>query len=160
MPAINDNIELLPQIPKHFRVSLGGRVMPVMMKFRFYNRTTRERMSKSDVHVYLSSTHTCPSEKHHQRSKENPKVLTFYTKNPYAGNVLPEYHRVAKKWVKFPQDLYLTMQSYGGCLCTLTIEFPTEKEKADEAKMYDALFNQNKDYRGTLTAENKNIARE
>ena len=104
-------------------------------------------MPVSDVSVYLSSQEECPSEHNYTLKKDNPKSLSFFTKKPYANKVLPEYEKVGTKMVKLSQELYMTMHSYNGCMATVTIQFPVEKEKELEKRMFDALSLGNKEQR-------------
>ena len=43
------------------------------------------------------------------------------------GKVFPELHPQNKK-EKFPQQVFVSLQSMTGCLCTITVSFPFEKK--------------------------------
>jgi len=131
-PAKNEHIELIPRLPIQFKVSLKEKVAPLRLKFEFYDsseHSTRKRLKNPDSLVCVSQTVPNPT-------VENCEIAKTDFKNPYIklfdrvelhGKTFPEFEPQNKN-LRFPQQVYLSLQSMTGCYCTITVSFPLEKK--------------------------------
>lgn len=100
------------------------------LKFEFYDNLSGKRIPDPDTtSVYLSPTVTCPSQ-------DNSLVKKTDFRDPYIimyrdlqGKVIPEFYNAATKKDRHPQQVYLTLKSMSGCVCTVTVSFPCEKRQ-------------------------------
>lgn len=123
----NENIELISRLPIQFRVSIKERVAPLRLRFDFYDTQTKKKLKNPDTVVCISPTIQCPTLDTAQITKTDFKDPYVVLYREMQGKVFPELLPQNKK-EKFPQQVYLSLQSMTGCLCTITVSFPFEKK--------------------------------
>lgn len=123
----NENIELIPRLPIHCKVSIKERIAPLKLKFEFFDMHTKAKLKNPDCVVCVSPTVQCPT-------VENCFLAKTEFKDPYIsmyrelqGKPIPEFTPQTKN-DKFPQQVYISLLSMTGCYSTITVSFPLEKK--------------------------------
>ena len=124
----NEGLELIPRLPYHCYLPVKDRVAPLKLKFEFFDSQTREKLKNPTCVVYHSLTEQFPSAENSWKQKtdfKNPYLIKF-CKRELQGKTIPEYDPKTKE--RIPPQVYLSIESLNGCLCTVTVSFPLEKK--------------------------------
>ena len=104
-------IEVIEQTLMVFRVRAKNCLTPASFKFDY---PPNLKLSQIDFKVFLSTTHTEPNEKHHEKMAKLPSF--FALKSDDKEGFFCEY-------------IYISLYSVTGCSVTVTVRFPEPLRK-------------------------------